>query len=96
MNPNGKIAKLFDVSRPDSFSSRCRQKRWEFFRELASSVDLPMRILDVGGSPSVWERIGFADQPGISITILNTEQHNSRYQNIECLLGDGQYAAVRR
>jgi hypothetical protein len=89
MNPNGKLARFFDVSRPDSFTSRCRQRRWEFFRELALSVERPMRILDVGGSPSVWERIGFANQPGIYITILNTEQHISTSDNMECLLGDG-------
>jgi Methyltransferase domain len=89
MNPNGRIAKFFDVTRPESFTSRCRQKRWEFFRELASSVGHPMRILDVGGSQSVWERIGFVNQPGIHITILNTEKHTSKYENVECFLGDG-------
>lgn len=89
MVPNEWLGKMIDVSRPDSLASRYRQKRWEFFRELALSVGRPMRILDVGGSPSVWERIGFANQAGIQITILNTEQHISKYDNMECLLGDG-------
>jgi hypothetical protein len=89
MKRNGKLANFMDVARPDSFPARCRQKRWEFFRELASSVRRPMRILDVGGSQSVWERIGFANQPGIHITILNTEEQTSQYDNIDCVLGDG-------
>jgi hypothetical protein len=88
MNPNGKLARFLDVANPGSFPSRCRQKRWEFFRDLASSVERPMRILDVGGSQSVWERIGFTNQPGIHITILNIEQHTSKYANVECDLGD--------
>lgn len=88
MNPNEKLGRFFDVARPDSFPSRCRQKRWEFFRELASSVERPMSILDVGGSQSVWERIGFTNQPGIHITILNIEEHRSKYTNVECDLGD--------
>jgi len=88
MNPNGKLARFLDVANPGSFPSRCRQKRWEFFRDLASSVERPMRILDVGGSQSVWERIGFTNQPGIHITILNIEQHTSKYANVECALGD--------
>jgi hypothetical protein len=88
MNPNGTLARFLDVARPDSFPSRCRQRRWEFFRELALAVKRPMRILDVGGSPSVWERIGFANQAGIHITILNVELHRSSYENIQCVLGD--------
>jgi hypothetical protein len=88
MKPNGTIGKLFDTSRPDSFPSRFRQKRWEFFRDLVSSVERPMRILDVGGTDKVWERIGFADQPGICISILNIVQQASRHKNIECVVGD--------
>ena len=88
MNPNGRIGRIFDTRKPDSLNSRFRQKRWEFFRDLASSIERPMRILDVGGTRRVWERIGFADQEGILITILNAVPQISGHKNIECVVGD--------
>jgi 2-polyprenyl-3-methyl-5-hydroxy-6-metoxy-1,4-benzoquinol methylase len=82
------LSKLLDIHRPDSFTSKMRQKRWEFFRELAASVERPMKILDVGGTQIVWERIGFANNPDIHITVLNYEQMYSNYENIVCVKGD--------
>jgi Methyltransferase domain len=88
MKNGGLLAKITDHQRPDSLASRLRQKRWEFFRNLASSVERPMKILDVGGEQTVWERIGFADQPDIHITLLNIKKVRADHWNMESLQGD--------
>ena len=71
MDNAGILGKITDHQRTDTTASRLRQKRYEFFRSLATSVGRPLKILDVGGTQTIWERIGFADQQDIQITILN-------------------------
>jgi len=88
MKNGGLIAKITDHRRPDTLASRLRQKRWEFFRNLASSVERPMKILDVGGTQTVWERIGFADQPDIRIILLNIIKVPGDHSNMESLQGN--------
>ena len=82
------FSKLIDNSNPDSLSSKMRQRRWEQFRELAMSIERPLKILDVGGSQRVWEQIGFADQPDIHIILLNIDPMPSDHANIVPVLGD--------
>jgi hypothetical protein len=48
-----------------------------------------MSILDVGGTQTVWERIGFADQPDIQITLLNLYHMPADHANIRSVEGDG-------
>jgi len=51
-----------------------------------------MTILDVGGTPSVWEAINFADQPDIQITLVNiyiSPEFKTTHTNITNVLGDG-------
>jgi hypothetical protein len=87
MENAGLLGKITDHHRPDTLASRLRQKRWEFFRNLACSVGRPLKILDVGGTPTVWERIGFADQHDIHITILNIVPVPIDHFNMESALG---------
>ena len=82
------FSKITDHRRPDSLASRLRQKRWEFFRNLVSTQGRPLQILDVGGTQTIWERIGFADQRDIHITLLNVVPVPVDHGNIECQLGD--------
>jgi hypothetical protein len=84
----GLLSKLMDIRRPDTLASYFRQKRYEFFRNLASSVERPMKILDVGGLQHVWERIGFADQPDIHVTLLNITRVPADHWNMESVEGN--------
>ena len=69
------LGKLMDIRRTDSLASRLRRKRYEFFQSLAASVGRPMKTLDVGGLQWTWERIGFADQPDVQITLINIHEN---------------------
>jgi hypothetical protein len=84
----GMLGKIMDIRRPDTLASRFRQKRYEFFRDLTSSVERPMKILDVGGLQWTWERIGFADQPDIHVTLLNMTKMPVDHWNMESVEGD--------
>ena len=88
MKDGGLLSKIIDYRQPTSLAARMRQKRWEVFRSLAGSVERPMKILDVGGLQSVWERIGFADQPDIRITLLNIVKVPADHWNMESVEGN--------
>jgi Methyltransferase domain len=87
MDKAGFLGKITDHQRTDTIASRFRQKRYEFFRSLATSVERPLKILDVGGTQTIWERIGFADQQDIQITILNIVPVPVDHWNITAILG---------
>jgi hypothetical protein len=84
----GLLGKLMDIRRPDSLASRLRKKRYEFFRNLVSSVERPMKILDVGGLQWTWERIGFAGQPDIHVTLMNITKVPVDHWNMESVEGN--------
>jgi hypothetical protein len=88
LKDGGLIAKIMDIRRPDTLASHFRQKRYEFFRDLASSVERPMKILDVGGLQWTWERIGFADQPDIHVTLMNITRMPADHWNMESIEGN--------
>jgi len=73
---------------PNSLSSRMRAKRNEQFKSLLDSLPRPLKILDVGGTQTVWETIRLVDQPDVHITILNLEQKECRYNNVDSVVGD--------
>ncbi|NDC37459.1 MAG: class I SAM-dependent methyltransferase [Proteobacteria bacterium] len=50
-----------------------RRKRFAYVRRLLDSIPRPYRILDVGGTPDFWMQMGFHDQPGVSVVILNID-----------------------
>ncbi|MBP9192380.1 MAG: methyltransferase domain-containing protein [Ignavibacteria bacterium] len=62
----------------NSVSEKYRKKRFEFFREYCSSLNLPVpvRILDLGGSDYHWKKSEFAGNKDFQITIINTENQN--------------------
>jgi hypothetical protein len=82
------LSGIFDYRNPATLASRLRQKRYEGFHALAASVDRPMRILDVGGRPTTWERIGFVGQSDIDITLLNLEETPAHHSNMKSVIGD--------
>jgi hypothetical protein len=87
MDNAGVLGKITDHQRTDTVASRLRQKRYEFFKNLATSVGRPSKILDVGGTQTIWERIGFADQKDIQITILNIVPVQIDHSNMTSIVG---------
>lgn len=84
-----------DNTNPTSLASRLRARRNEQLRFLLHGLPKPLSILDVGGTQTVWERLGLVDQPDIHITILNREreilhsdQEDCRYENLLNVVGD--------
>lgn len=65
--------KLLNPSYAGSLNQKFRQKRFLFFTNLLGKmkVQAPIRILDVGGTESYWERMGFGDRSDVHVTLLN-------------------------
>lgn len=56
-----------------SLAVKLRRQRFAFFRSLLESVPRPFRILDVGGTEQYWGQMGFADEAGVEVVILNID-----------------------
>lgn len=86
------IPTIIDNRIPTSLASRLRSKRNMWLKCLLDDLPLPFSILDVGGLPPIWERLGLAGRKGIQITLLNTSDHadqcRTSYSNMECVVGD--------
>jgi len=82
------LPKFADHRNPHSLASRLRAKRNVLFKSLLDGLPRPLKILDVGGYQTVWETINLVDQPDVHITILNLDQEECRYQNVESVTGD--------
>lgn len=83
------LTQLADFKRSGSPASRYRARRFELFRGLVGRLPRPLRLLDVGGTEVFWEKMGFLEEPGISITTLNvTLEPGPRNPRIEALEGD--------
>jgi hypothetical protein len=81
---------LADTEAVNSVSTRLRNKRFAFFQSLLKSVPLPLKILDVGGRTTTWERAGLLGHKleGVSITIINPEKGQSQDRNLRFMDGD--------
>ncbi len=88
------LTRWVDEKNRTSLSTELRKKRFELFRGLFEGLlktqKRPIRILDVGGRSTTWERAGFTqyDRSQVQITILNTEPASSRYPHIQTVCGD--------
>lgn len=85
---------VVDFARPEkknSLSAKLRKKRFFLFKKLLASVPLPLKILDVGGQATTWKKEGFCNPDqveGITITLLNVEESQVTYPNLNTVVGD--------
>lgn len=86
--------KLIDNRRNDSLATSMRRKRFVLFEQLVATVPAPMRILDVGGTESFWERMSFVDRPGVSVMILNIEPMATHRPHFQAVVGDATNMAI--
>jgi SAM-dependent methyltransferase len=82
------LFKFADNRNPKSLASRMRARRHEMFRSLLDGLPRPLRILDVGGTKTVWETMGLTERPDVQITILNLAREKSHYSNVRSTIGD--------
>lgn len=65
-----------------------RTKRFRLFLSLLERTPRPIRILDVGGTQSFWEQMGFANIPDIQIVLLNITKEPVSHGNFTSVVGD--------
>lgn len=88
------LTRLVDEKNGSSLSTELRRKRFELFRELFESLlenrTQPIKILDVGGRSTTWERAGFTkyNSSQVQITIINCEPVSSEHAHIKTVSGD--------
>jgi len=91
------ISKLYDHERSDSWATSLRKQRFALFKSLIeetiNSTDFlqerPLRILDVGGKPSIWHQSGFLSEfTNVEITLLNISPISVSDPRLKTVIGD--------
>lgn len=82
------LKRFVDVEKDDSLITRKRLERIALFKKLISNIQKPLKILDVGGTPLFWEKMGFADNEDYEIIVLNLSKGVSSHANIKTVAGD--------
>jgi hypothetical protein len=70
------MRKIYDHKQSGSVASALRSKRLDLFKSLLSTLNGPVKILDVGGRAAFWESTGLlqTDEFEVDITLLNTSE----------------------
>lgn len=71
-----------------TWADGCRRRRFKVFQAMVEGLPKPIRILDVGGTPTFWERMGLAGDPNYQITLLNIYPLDGLSSNMRAVLGD--------
>ena len=79
---------LADNRRPGSPADRFRQRRFILLRQLIDDLPRPARILDIGGTPSFWERLGYAGREDVEVVLLNLIDQEPIHANLQAVVGD--------
>lgn len=82
------LKKYAECRDADSLSARLRRKRFALFRRLLGDLPRPARILDVGGTESFWETMGFAGHGDLTIVLLNLSAEPTTRPNFASVAGD--------
>ncbi len=80
--------KVLDGSDPGSLSTRLRRRRFAFFGALLDRVAKPIRILDVGGTPTFWQMMESSERRDLEITLLNLFDIERPPPQFHCVVGD--------
>jgi hypothetical protein len=80
---------LADNRRSGALASRMRHRRFALFRRLLATLEPPFEILDIGGTPLFWEKMGHrAGFEGVRIVLINTREPQRRLPGLESVVGD--------
>ena len=74
-------------------ADRYRQRRFALLRSLIGTLpepgpEHPLKILDVGGTSSFWERMGFAGNADVEIVLLNLYDQEVANEHMRSVVGD--------
>jgi len=88
---------IYDNQRSDSWATTLRKQRFALFKSLIEETikstdslqESPLRILDVGGKPSIWHQSGFLSEfTNVEITLLNIAPIPVFDPRLKTLIGD--------
>ena len=65
-----------------------RRKRMARFEQMVRAGPSPVRIIDIGGTVSFWELMGWAGREDIRVHIVNLEGQGNAYPNMTVAVGD--------
>lgn len=82
------LVRMADNRDPNSLAARLRRKRFALFMELITQVHRPVRILDVGGTQSSWQTVGFTSPEEVNMTLLNLNKERTSLPNFASVIGD--------
>ncbi|MGV3765457.1 MAG: class I SAM-dependent methyltransferase [Chitinophagaceae bacterium] len=72
----------------DGGSQYFREKRFQVFLSFVKLMPRPIKILDIGGTQSFWEKMNFVNEPDISFTLVNLYPQEATAPNFTCVVGD--------
>jgi hypothetical protein len=87
-NPTARLQRLADDGAAGSLSHRLRARRFRLFDHLVADFPRPLSIIDIGGTTRFWEQRGWAGRDDITVTLVNLEAEERRYDNIHPTAGD--------
>ena len=82
------LRRIVDHRQDTSLATRLRRNRFALFKQLVSSLEPPVTILDVGGTPQFWKMMRFDDERSARIVVLNRKEPESIHPNISFVIGD--------
>lgn len=84
------LKRFFNPYSRNSLNAKLRKQRFKQFQSVLAKLphNGPIRILDIGGTISFWERMGYVNVPDVHITLVNIFAEKLKYQNFTSLKGD--------
>ncbi len=80
--------RLADFKGKNSIAMRLRLKTIDIFEKLILPLPKPLRIVDVGGTETFWERMGYSGDNSLDILLLNLSEEKTHSPNIKSIAGD--------
>lgn len=82
------LRKIADNTQANSLANALRRKRFKRFLDLLATLPRPLKILDLGGTQSFWDRMNFTDLREIEIVLLNQDKQPTGAANFTSVVGD--------
>jgi 2-polyprenyl-3-methyl-5-hydroxy-6-metoxy-1,4-benzoquinol methylase len=82
------LRRFADSTKPDSLAAKLRRRRFELFLGFLQQIPIDsLTILDIGGTETFWESMGYASS-GHSILLLNLQKCETHHKQIISVVGD--------
>jgi hypothetical protein len=82
------LLRAVDQRRANSVSQQMRVRRFAQFERAAATLARPLHVVDLGGTTDYWEYRGWGGRDDVTITLVNLEPNEQRYENIVPTIGD--------